>query len=92
MELLCIETHPKKVVIAGLTYPFISDKMSCGCRDCFDVGIKYNYTKPFVICTTCGGSYIADDIWWLRKTRFVEIATKEEELTIEEKQFKEELI
>lgn len=40
MELLCIQTHSKSVVIAGNTYPLINDKKPCGCKGVVDVGVK----------------------------------------------------
>lgn len=94
MELLCIQTHSKGVVIAGNTYPFIQDSdnspYACGCKkDCVDVGVK---GSPFVcadtgegvpfgttgVCYVCEKKFITSDIWWIRKILFATIATEEE--------------
>ena len=96
MELLCIETHPERVVIAGNTYPLISDKPKCRCNDVFDVGIKNNIcilnNKETVIkagipvvCTHCNTEYMFDGVWWIAKARFGEIGTIDENSQYQEK-------
>lgn len=81
-ELLCIQTHSQKAVLAGNTYLLISDKSPCKCRS-YDVGIPFSSSPNYngskvVFCTDCYGSYEHKNIWWMSDELFAQIATEEE--------------
>jgi hypothetical protein len=76
MELLCIDTHPQKIVVAGLFYPLISDKCPCKC-DAYDVCVPCVYDDGtsksrtgYVTCIDCNVKYKEDGIMWVGKFRF----------------------
>jgi len=96
MELLCIKSHSKGYVKFGVTYPFISDKMPCNCKDSVDVGIKrYSGTRSFdrvvipltigqsIICSDCGVRHPFDGKQWICKSLFGEIGSQDESETYE---------
>lgn len=81
-ELLCIQTHSQKAVLAGHTYLLISDKSPCNCMS-YDVGIPFAKSPDynggrFVICEDCGIEFPHNNIWWLSPELFAKIATEEE--------------
>lgn len=87
-ELLCIQTHSKKAVIAGNIYMLISDKMPCKCDNCFNVGIRASgeyYANgnggiigKRYICSNCNELFIEDGWAWISKSLFAQIGTTDE--------------
>lgn len=78
MELLCIQTHSQGVVIAGEVYPLISEiKSPCECdKTLVNVGISSKYDTSE--CTICKKVWVSDDIFWINKKLFAQIATEDE--------------
>lgn len=82
MELLCIETHPERAVIAGNSYPLIEGSCPCSC-DNINVGIPGHISSgykglPMSECGACGEIFKYDGIWWIARRRFAPIATEDE--------------
>ena len=82
IEVLCIETHPLKAVVAGNTYPLLSDKCPCNCK-AYNVGIKSPLSIPVLRCSVCGAHYRNEGVWWILAKRFGEIGTEDEHSTYE---------
>lgn len=82
MELLCIQTHSQKAVLAGNIYPLISDKSPCKCK-VYDVGISAtkcpNYiNSPLTQCLECNTIHKNDGIWWISAELFAQIGKVDE--------------
>lgn len=78
MELLCIQTHSQKIVLAGQIYQLIRiSKSLCYCKDkLVDVGIRTSLTIKH--CPRCGGLYQGDETCWLKAFLFIPIGTQDE--------------
>lgn len=78
MELLCIQTHSQKAVIAGQVYPLIRQKKSlCGCNfKIVDVGMVARY--PIDRCGICNNITLGTGIWWFHEMLFIPIGTQDE--------------
>ena len=84
MELLCIQTHSKGIVKAGLTYNAINKRIcSCGMAQ-YDVGIKYPHKN--YLCNKCGLISNGGEIAWMSSRLFAQIGTKDENECYSEKQ------
>ncbi len=84
-EVLCIETHPENVVVAGYFYPIINEDSPCDC-DTIDVGVRNHFRSLYIICTACKKRYPFTTIHWLRRSRFVGIGSKDESETYEKQE------
>jgi len=77
MELLCIQTHSRGVVVAGNTYPLIQEtKNPCCGYKVVDVGIRSD--TSWCLCSLCGKPYESGPIWWIGRRLFAQIATEDE--------------
>lgn len=92
MELYCIKSHSRDVVVKGQIYQMISDKCPCKCPN-VDVGVKgsnkasdfFGNISPICIgdpvtCRSCGVTKPYDGIWWIHKSLFANI----DEISLEE--------
>ncbi len=92
MELLCIQTHSQRAVIAGNTYPFIQAKTVCGCGEMYNVGIKCSGSGTeypsgrkiklnigdYATCRVCRKEKKMDGVWWLSPKLFIPIGNVDE--------------
>lgn len=85
MELLCIQTHSQKAVIAGNTYPLLgSSECRCG-KKLVDIGLKGSNPNG-THCKFCNYSTtINTNVWWISAQLFGEIGTIDENSQYEEK-------
>lgn len=75
MELLCIKSHSQNAVIVGRSYPLIGIR-TCPCgMKLVNVGVRS--VTQINRCSFCGTIEISAEIWWINKSLFAEIATKE---------------
>lgn len=86
IELLCIETHPDGIVIAGKTYPLLGEiQTSCCGQKSFDVGAIGKGT-PYQYCV-CGSVFTKpvdkDHVRYVGAWRFAQIGTEDEHATYE---------
>lgn len=74
-RVVCIKTHPDKVVTKGLYYIIKGIKQSCcGGGLVLDVGIKdFDDSADFCRCADCGKLSRYDAVWWLCESRFAPI-------------------
>lgn len=76
MELYCIKTHPKKLVIAGNIYSLL-DKGTCSSCGAirYNVGVKMpkGLNQNAQDCIKCGKEYRINGICWFTSDRFIPI-------------------
>lgn len=95
--LLCIKSHPEGFVTYGQSYPFISDKPSCNCKDLIDVGVRgssfiANNTGNTICigdpvgCIYCKQVIPFDGIFWMGKFRFAMVSQQDETQAYQQKE------
>lgn len=72
-QVVCIKTHPNKVVKEGETYTIKSMSIHCKCGLSVDIGAKDPCGPDHIICCCqdCDMTYALTDIWWISHKRFV---------------------
>ena len=84
-EVVCVRTHPDKVVVRGKTYPIKGLKQSaCRCKNInIDVGIRANHAiySEYSRCNVCNDVELVGDIFWLHENRFAPLDQDISELT-----------
>lgn len=89
MELLCIETHIRKYVIAGNTYKIDDVQTLCKCGPIYNTGVNEYYPQELGKCSGCGTiipTAALKNKGWAIHTLFVEIGTQDEHSTYEKKE------